>query len=387
MKKVFSTLFTEMMNIHLIKDPGMIPFTFNNDFGYKSIIPIFKGRKYPYKDLYFSDIEMPVLPTSKHKLISNLFCTIWLIKNSKRIDLLNLYFFDRRTWLMMWIYKKMNPKGLIYIHVDTDGNRLLNYEFSKNPVKSFIAKKVLLNEAVLKDTFWGIQNSSNAEKLKGRWPFYTLGFIPNGIHWESNISFTYKEKKNIILTVARVGSPEKNNDKLMIVFKQISKDFPKWKLRFVGPIEESFKPYIHDFLIKNPEMRERIEFVGPIYDRNKLELEYVAAKIFCLPSSWESFGIAGAESLSKGCYFIGSRIPSNIQLTQNETLGSLFENENWDDLEEKLRDCLSNESKIKDNFQKAISFANEHYKWKKILEPVKNWAEEKWRIMDKKSRK
>ena len=171
MKKVFSTLFTEMMNIHLIKDPGMIPFTFNNDFGYKSIIPIFKGRKYPYKDLYFSDIEMPVLPTSKHKLISNLFCTIWLIKNSKRIDLLNLYFFDRRTWLMMCIYKKMNPKGLIYIHVDTDGNRLLNYEFSKNPVKSFIAKKVLLNEAVLKDTFWGIQNSSNAEKLKGRWPF------------------------------------------------------------------------------------------------------------------------------------------------------------------------------------------------------------------------
>mgnify|MGYP003593035599 FL=1 len=68
-------------------------------------------------------------------------------------------------------------------------------------------------------------------------------------------------------------------------------------------------------------------------------------------------------------------------------MGSLFENENWDDLEEKLRDCLSNESKIKDNFQKAISFANEHYKWKKILEPVKNWAEEKWRIMDKKSRK
>ena len=48
---------------------------------------------------------------------------------------------------------------------------------------------------------------------------------------------------------------------------------------------------------------------------------------------------------------------------------------------------LSNDSKIKDNFQKSISFANEHYKWKKILEPVKNWAEEKWRIMDKKSRK
>ena len=264
---------------------------------------------------------------------------------------------------------------------------MLNYEFSKNPVKSFIAKKVLLNEAVLKDTFWGIQNSSNAEKLKGRWPFFTIDFIPDGITWFGETTTLYEYKENVILNVARLGTRQKNTEKLMEVFKQISNEFSEWKLRFVGPIEESFKPFIHDFFIKNPEMRERIEFVGPIYDRNKLELEYVAAKIFCLPSSWESFGIAGAESLSKGCYFIGSRIPSNIQLTQNETLGSLFENENWDDLEEKLRDCLSNESKIKDNFQKAISFANEHYKWKKILEPVKNWAEEKWRIMDKKSRK
>ena len=68
MKKVFSTLFTEMMNIHLIKDPGMIPFTFNNDFGYKSIIPIFKGRKYPYKDLYFSPKDTIV---SKDLLLPN----------------------------------------------------------------------------------------------------------------------------------------------------------------------------------------------------------------------------------------------------------------------------------------------------------------------------
>lgn len=387
MKKIFTTLFTDMMNIHLIKDPGMIPFTFDKEYGFKSIIPIFKGRNYPYKDLYFSDIEMPILSSSKNKYIHNLFCLIWLIKNAKRINLLNLYFFDRRTWTMMWLYKIFNPKGLIYVHVDTDGKRLLNYKFSKNPIKSFIAKHVLLNDSVLKDTFWGIQNSANTEKLKGKWPFYTLGYIPNGIRWWDCTRCTYKDKKNIILTVARIGSPEKNSDKLMEVFKHISNDFPEWKLRFVGPIEESFKPYINDFYTKHPEMREQIEFVGPIYDRNKLEKEYSVAKIFCLPSSWESFGIVGAEALSKGCYFIGSRIPSNIQLTQNESMGTLFDNENWADLEDKLRECLSNESKIQDNFQKAITFANEHYNWKKILEPIKNWAEEKWRIMDKKSKK
>lgn len=387
MKKIFTTLFTDMMNIHLIKDPGMIPFTFDKEYGFKSIIPIFKDRNYPYKDLYFSDIEMPILSSSKNKYIHNLFCLIWLIKNAKRIDLLNLYFFDRRTWTMMWLYKIFNPKGLIYVHVDTDGNSLLNYEFSKNPIKSFISKHVLLNDSVLKDTFWGIQNFENANKLQGKWPFYTIGFIPDGITWFGENTTLYENKENVILNVARLGTRPKNTEKLMVVFKQISNEFPEWKLRFVGTIEESFKPYINDFYTKHPEMIEKIEFVGPIYDRTKLEKEFSIAKIFCLPSSWESFGIVGAEALSKGCYFIGSRIPSNIQLTQNESMGTLFDNENWADLEDKLRECLSNESKIQDNFQKAISFANEHYNWKKVLEPVKNWAEEKWRIMDEKSKK
>lgn len=387
MKKIFTTLFTDMMNIHLIKDPGMIPFTFDKEYGFKSIIPIFKDRNYPYKDLYFSDIEMPILSSSKNKYIHNLFCLIWLIKNAKRIDLLNLYFFDRRTWTMMWLYKIFNPKGLIYVHVDTDGNSLLNYEFSKNPIKSFISKHVLLNDSVLKDTFWGIQNFENANKLQGKWPFYTIGFIPDGITWFGENTTLYENKENVILNVARLGTRQKNTEKLMVVFKQISNEFPEWKLRFVGTIEESFKPYINDFYTKHPEMIEKIEFVGPIYDRTKLEKEFSIAKIFCLPSSWESFGIVGAEALSKGCYFIGSRIPSNIQLTQNESMGTLFDNENWADLEDKLRECLSNESKIQDNFQKVISFANEHYNWKKVLEPVKNWAEEKWRIMDEKSKK
>ena len=50
---VVATLFVDIENVHLIKDPGMIPFTLNNSYGYKSIIPLWDNQHYEYKDKYF----------------------------------------------------------------------------------------------------------------------------------------------------------------------------------------------------------------------------------------------------------------------------------------------------------------------------------------------
>lgn len=378
-KHTFATLFNNIQNIHLIKDPGMIPLTFDREFGYKSVIPIFEGRDYPYRDIYYQNIEMPIFRDNKIEFFRDIERTKWLLKNANRVDVLNLFFFYRGTWFLMWLYKKLNPNGLIYIHVDTDGKRLIDFNYSKNPIKRFITKKIFLKDSVINDTLWGIQNSVNAKKLEGVWPFVNIKYIPNGVHWENNLKPRYEDKENIILTVARVGSPEKNNDKLIECFKELSDEFPSWRLRLVGPIEESFKPFLNDFFEKNPQMKNRIELPGAIYDRNELEKEYMKAKVFCLPSSWEGFSLVGVEALSKGCFILGSCIDSNIEVTQNETMGMLFENENWQDLTEKMRCTLLNERLLSDSFEIAVKYANEHFTWKKALEPVDKWAKEKWR--------
>lgn len=111
----------------------------------------------------------------------------------------------------MYIYKILNPKGLIYVHADTDGERLIDYEFSKNPIKRFITTHIFLNDRVIGDTLWGIQNSKNAKKLEGVWPFVNVKFVPNGFFWEENSKPEYDKKENIILTVARLGTPPKKN--------------------------------------------------------------------------------------------------------------------------------------------------------------------------------
>ena len=376
-KKVFATLFTDMWNIQLIKDPGMIPLTFNNFYGYKSIIPIFAKREYPYKEVYFNDIEMPVLCGNKSQFARDISRIKWLIKNAKKIDVLNLFFFYRGTWLLMWLYKKLNHKGLIYIHLDSDGERLLNYEFSKTPIKRFIVKKIFLGDTVINDTFWGLQNSKNAKKLQGNWPFLNLQHIPNGVFWENEKKCNYKDKKNVILTVGRIGSPEKNNEMLMEAFAKVADEFQDWKLRLVGPIEDKFTEFIKEFFERYPNMECRIEFAGPIFDREKLEIEYNKAKIFCLPSLWEGFSLVGVEALSKGCYILGSDIASNIEVTQNGEMGCLFRNNNLEDFVDKMKYCISNEDVLKENFNKSIEYANNHYTWRKAVEPVAHWIENK----------
>ena len=376
-KYTFATLFNDIQNIHLIKDPGMIPLTFEKEFGYKSIIPIFKGRDYPYKDIYYKNIEMPLWNDSEYESVRDISRTMWLVKNARRIDVMHLFFFDKSTWFLMWLYKILNPKGLIYVHVDTDGKRLINYEFSRNPIKRFITTRIFLNNHVINDTMWGIQNSTNAKKLEGVWTFANIKFIPNGFFWEENDKPDYGQKENIILTVARLGTPPKKTDLLLEAFAKVSPQFPNWKLRLVGPIEDEFKEYVEKFFARNPNLKGRVKFVGPVYDRNALEQEYIKAKVFCLPSAWEGFALTSIEALSKGCFILGSDIDSNKEVTQDGKMGLLFENGNLDDFAEKMKCTLSDETRLEHNFMTAVKYANSHFSWEMALEPVALWLEEK----------
>jgi glycosyltransferase involved in cell wall biosynthesis len=377
MSKIFCTLFTDLQNIHLIKDPGMIPLTFQNEYEYKSIVPIFGERQYPYKNVYFKDVEMPIIYGEKTQFTRDIARVRWLVKNAKKIDVLNLFFFYKGTWFLMWLYKKLNHKGLIYIHVDTDGERLINFEFSRNPVKNFISKRIFLNDSVIEDTLWGVQNYKNVQKLKNVWPFINIEYIPNGVFLDDN-SVNFQQKENIILTVGRLGTDQKRTELLLEAFSKVYPLNPSWKLRLVGTIEPEFKKYIKHFFDENPELKENIEFVGPIYDRYLLAKEYSRAKVFCLPSAWESFGIVSIEALSKGCFLLESDIESNVEITQNGKMGMLFKSGDLEDLIDKMNITLKNEKKIEENFYNAVDYAKNHYTWGKVLKPVEMWIEKKW---------
>lgn len=372
-KYSIATIFTNMENVNLTKDPGMIAYSFHKFYNFDAYIPISKNTEYPYKEKYFQDIHMSKLSNSRNALIKNLSRTKWIAQNAKKIDLLNLFFFDRWTWIDMWIYKLFNPNGKIYVHCDSNGERMLNYVFPRNFLKNYIIKRVLLADRIIDDTLWGIQNSKNSQKLLGHWPFKNLAFVPNGVYWESNEKPQYSQKENIILTVSNIGSPAKRSDLLLEAFGKCAIKHTDWKLKLIGPINEEFKTYINEFCETHMKIMGQIEFTGPIYDRDELARAYAEAKIFCLPSAWEGFSLAAVEALSKGCFILGSDIASNVEVTNNGEMGLLFESGNIDDFVIKMDQILDDEDRIRNNFPVAMECAERKYSWENVIKPIYDW--------------
>lgn len=376
-KLTVATVFVNLENVHLIKDPGMIPFALHKYYGYNSIIPFSSNQTYEYKEKYFNDIETPIIDDTGSDLHNKIARLKWIAKNAKRIDLLHLFFFERWTWIYIWIFKMFNPKGLVYVHCDTNGERLIGYKYPINPIKRFIIKKVLLSKKNLSSVLWGVQNKDNANKIKGEWPFINLCFVPNGIYWERNLPVDFEGKEDLIITVARNGSEPKRTDLLMEGFALVADKFPSWKLRLIGPIETGFDSYISEYFERFPQLKSRVQFPGAIYDRNVIEQEYARAKIFCLPSAWEGFSLSSVEALSKGCYIIGSDIASNIEVTNNGELGTLFKNGDLSDFASKLEKILNDENRRKSISYLSYNYAIENYTWEKIVKIIDDWIESK----------
>ena len=139
--------------------------------------------------------------------------------------------------------------------------------------------------------------------LNEKWP-WKIEYIPNGYYSFNTTrpTLVFSEKENIILTVSRLGTPQKATHILLEAFALIANKIPDWKLRLVGSIEPKFKEYIDNFFKKHPELTSRIEFTGVISDKDKLFEEYLRAKVFTLTSTFEG-GTPNvvAEALTAGC--------------------------------------------------------------------------------------
>lgn len=373
-----AALFSYIENVHLIKDPGMIPLTFKKSYGYDVVIPIWNDREYPYKDVYFENVEFPILKSGDTCTKRKLNMLKWLLSNAKSIDILHLYFFDRWTWIYMGAYKLRNKKGLIYVHCDTDGDRLLEYEFTKSKIKSFVLKKILLSERNINDVLWGVQNMQNCKKVQKLWPFKHVEYVPNGFWWKNYVDVPYEEKNNVILTVARNGTPPKKTEILLEGFAAIAPEFPGWTLKLVGTVEDRFQDYIHDYFIRYPELKHRVVFSGPVANRDDLQKIYSKAKVFCLTSAWEGFGLVTIEAMSNGCFIVESDIPANIDATRNGTYGVLFKSGDVNDFIDKLRSSLSDEEKMKNISMKSKDYVQENFSWEKVLKPVDEWISKRY---------
>lgn len=355
-KRKYVILFPEAENVHLTKDVGMIAYILYKYFNYDSHIACYKNGEYPYLDNEVKGLKIDFIDNYIGDAEED--GKRYIIENAKDIDVLQLFHLSKRSLNWIYIYKKLNPKGKVYLKLDAC---------------------VQMKQTVFNDTITGILKLCDIISVECRqlydyfnenWPV-RVEYIPNGFYDHGRRRpVLYEEKENIICTVGRIGAAVKANHILMEAFKYIAPILPDWKLKLIGPVEDSFKDYLKKFFDENKDIADRVILTGEITDKSVLDGEYRKAKIFCLTSYFEGFPLVFCEAVKNGCYIISTDLVPAFDITDNQKLGDLFDYGNIPKLSGLLVNICSNEQKLRECCTAIQNFAYDNYYWVDICKKL-----------------
>jgi glycosyltransferase involved in cell wall biosynthesis len=109
--------------------------------------------------------------------------------------------------------------------------------------------------------------------------------------------FPSLENRNWLLAMSRIH-PVKGFDRLLQIWRRLSKQFCDWHLIIAGADLVGYQAEL-DRITRDLEVRDSVTFTGPLSGARK-ESALANADLFVLPSHSENFGIVVAESLAHG---------------------------------------------------------------------------------------
>lgn len=394
MEKNFLHICEEFEYTWIGKDNGMIPAYMHDIYGYNSKIltcnlkddlPDFE------RGITFIKVKRIFVSLGNFaywiKVLKRYNIFKYLIKNAKNIDVLMLFHVSRCSYWYTCIYKKLNPNGKVYVKADFNLNvykkemelincqprNLKEYFRKKRETKEYDKRKKLIPMVDLisyesleaynfmKDKYAGIETKNK-----------TI-YLPNG--YDNKFVEKYfkikslNEKENIILTVGRLGTKEKNTELLLETLKEI--DLKNWKVVLIGPIDKNFVEYKNNYFKENLQLKNKILFKGEIKDRKELYEYYNRAKVFVLPSKWESFGIVMVEAMAFGNYIITSNTCAAVDITKNNEIGKIVEIDSRLELKNAIENIINDKVDLEKKYKKTLEYIN-NFKYEKLIEKLNN---------------
>lgn len=356
----FVTLHPAGTNVDLTKDEGQIPYTLcvNNEVE-AMIVTCHINNKTANLDAV-TGLKVEHFPLIVNNSLTGV---IYLLLNAKKIDWLNIYFAGRQAYIWTRLYKFLNKYGKVYLKLDMDFRSCNLYE------ENFREREVFTKNTEVVDLI-SVESMAVKEQIQ-KYSSKEIILIEDGV---AKLDFTPKIdqiRENIFLTVARLGTEQKATDVLLQAFAQ-SADKHNWSLKLVGTIEEDFKEYIEEYFKQYPQLLNRVQFVGQIKNREVLYNEYCKAKVFVLPSRWESYGISCAEALCCGCRLILSdAIPPAREMTNRGKYGEIIAPDNVNALSKALLFATQQEYNQQD-INEMVEYANNHFSWDRICAKLYN---------------
>lgn len=391
MEKNFLHISEEFEYTWFGKDNGMLPIYISEKLGYNSKILTANLKK----DLPDTERSVEIIKVKRiFNFLSNFAYWIkllkrynifkYLIKNAKNIDVLMLFHISRCSYWYAYIYKKLNPNAYIYIKADFNLN-VYQKEWSivnssPKSLKEFFRKRRESAEYKKRKKLISLIDLISYESLEA-YQFMkdsyaginTRGktiYLPNGYD-DRIIDKTrirqLEEKENIILTVGRLGTKAKNTEFLLETLKKI--DLKNWKVYLIGPIDKDFEKYRDRFFKENSNLIDKIIFTGEIKNREELYKYYNRAKVFVLPSKWESFGIVMVEAMAFGNYIITSDTCAAKDITSNGEIGKIVKIDSSQELEEEIRKVIEGKINLEEKYEKTLNYVS-NFKYSNLIKKL-----------------
>ncbi len=354
--------FRTWKNVELMKDKGLVGYMLAKETGAQPFMFFCsKEEDYLYQkdlsglNLIFEDTDYNDSTTKQLKYFK------FLRKNYNDIDVLILHGVYNETIKFLEEYRKLRPDGIVFCGLDMSSTWMNAYNWNNAFTHNFFAQ---CNIVATSCKF--IRDELNKNKNIN----FPCRYYPNAFynpHCAKPVA-DYSVKENVILTVGRIGTMQKNNEELMIAFASVANIIHDWKLKLVGDVAPEFRPFIDSFFTTYPELRQRIIFTGKINDKDNLYKEYAKAKIFALSSKVEG-GTPNvyAEALHHGCMFVTSDIDAASDITKGGELGQTYKIGDVNALSQALLNMCSHadENAFEKHIPKAVAYAEKYFNWER----------------------
>ena len=340
-------------NSQLIKDCGVIPYLLHKNHHCDSrMVGAKMEPDYPNLQ-YVKGMQLEFLPDGSHQTKLN-----YLAKNAKQIDCFMLYGAYPHYIPLVDCYKSHNPNGKVCIGLDANSDWMDRIQWADADFCRFMDQCDVITAS----------GRTMQKHLNEKWP-WAIEYIPNGFYNFSTTPWAvdFDKKENIILTVSRLGTPQKQTDVLLEAFAKIAGQIPDWELHLAGGVEESFHEWLDGFWERYPDLKGRIRFLGKILDRDELYDTYRRSKIFALPSMFEG-GTPNviAEALFSGCAVAITKIDEHRDAIGNGRCGLASEIGDVDGFADILLRLCQNE-RLDELCREAYVYAREVYDMEKIV--------------------
>ena len=361
------------------QDCGMFLYTLAKDFNWESTYVFYKTRPEETEwNQTFLKYVRPVclgetddLDYKKQVSLAKQF----IKEHIQEYDAIMLFHYGSTAWKLARLCKKYNPNVVVYIKLDM-GIGGFNHFCNNGPfqtIKNWFEKI----KSSYVDVFT-VETKSYYEELKKISAFKNrIEYLPNGV---SLIDIDVDgidalPKENSIVTIGRLGIPEKNSPLLLKAIEKLPESLVRqWKFKLIGPSTQEFIEEVHNFKVSNPNIVDSIIMVGPVTDRNELYIYGRKAKIICMTSLSESTCISTLESMYFGAYPIITNYSDFVMDTTNKgTCGIIVENGNADELAQQLINAMKNDNllincnKSQDYARSAFNYRELSYKLDLIL--------------------